>query len=69
MPASAVPGSGNDDVGVGTVRGAIELGCTCHSIAHNSATDEREPAGMLLVPDSNCPLHGPGPLSHHKPIA
>jgi hypothetical protein len=25
--------------------------------------------GMLLVPDSNCPLHGPGPLSHDKPIA
>jgi hypothetical protein len=36
---------------------AVELGCICHSIAHSSATDELEPAGML-VPDSNCPLHG-----------
>lgn len=37
---------------------AIELGCTCNSIGHATATDEREPAGMLLVPDANCPLHG-----------
>ena len=37
---------------------AIELGCTCQLIAHESGTDEREPAGMLMVPDSNCPLHG-----------
>jgi hypothetical protein len=48
---------------------AIELGCTCHSITHSSATDEREPAGMSLVPDANCPLHALGPLSHDKPIA
>jgi hypothetical protein len=37
---------------------AIERGCTCRSIGHWSATDELEPAGMLLVPDANCPLHG-----------
>ena len=36
---------------------AIELGCTCRLIAHQSATDEAEPAGMLTVPDANCPLH------------
>jgi hypothetical protein len=37
---------------------AIELGCTCQIIAHESATQEREPAGMLIDPDPNCPLHG-----------
>jgi hypothetical protein len=36
---------------------AIELGCTCRFIGHESATDELEPAGLLLVPDPNCPLH------------
>jgi hypothetical protein len=36
---------------------AIELGCTCRIIGHDSATDEVEPAGLLLVPDPNCPLH------------
>ena len=36
---------------------AIELGCTCRVIAHQSATDEAEPAEMLTVPDANCPLH------------
>jgi hypothetical protein len=35
---------------------AIELGCTCRVIAHQFATDEAEPAGMLTVPDTNCPL-------------
>jgi hypothetical protein len=47
---------------------AIELGCTCRSIAHTSAVDEREPAGMLMVPDPNCPLHGSTPLSQEVPI-
>jgi len=47
---------------------AIQLGCSCHSIAHISGTDEREPAGMLMVPDPNCPLHGAAPLGHVKPI-
>ena len=47
---------------------AIGLGCTCHSITHISGTDEREPAGMLMIPDLNCPLHGTAPLSHDKPM-
>ena len=68
MPPRTVPTPTSSLPEPGTAE-AIELGCTCHSITHNSATDEREPAGMLLVPDSNCPLHGLGPLSHHKPIA
>jgi hypothetical protein len=37
---------------------ALELGCTCQFIAHDAATQEREPAGMLIDPDPNCPLHG-----------
>jgi hypothetical protein len=37
---------------------AIELGCTCRVIAHASATNEGEPAGVLIAPDANCPLHG-----------
>jgi hypothetical protein len=37
---------------------AVELGCTCQFIAHESATREREPAGMLIDPDPDCPLHG-----------
>jgi hypothetical protein len=37
---------------------AIELGCTCRLIGHQSNTEELEPAGMLLAPDANCPLHG-----------
>jgi hypothetical protein len=37
---------------------ALELGCTCQVIAHESATQQREPAGMLIDPDPNCPLHG-----------
>lgn len=37
---------------------ALELGCTCQLIAHESATQEKEPAGMLIDPDRNCPLHG-----------
>jgi hypothetical protein len=47
---------------------AIELGCICRSIAHTSAVDEREPAGMLMVPDPNCPLHGSAGLNHTGPI-
>jgi hypothetical protein len=39
---------------------ALELGCTCQLIVHESATQEREPAGMLIDPDPNCPLHGTG---------
>lgn len=37
---------------------AIESGCTCHFVGHVSNTDELEPAGMLMIPDANCPLHG-----------
>jgi hypothetical protein len=37
---------------------ALELGCTCQFIAHDTAIREREPAGMLIEPDPNCPLHG-----------
>jgi hypothetical protein len=37
---------------------ALELGCTCQIIAHESASLEREPAGLLIDPDPNCPLHG-----------
>ncbi len=40
----------------GTIE-AIEFGCTCRVIALRSATDEAEPAGMLMVTDANCPLH------------
>jgi hypothetical protein len=47
--ASSVPEPGTAE--------AIELGCTCRSIAHRSGMDELEPAGML-VPDPDCPLHG-----------
>jgi hypothetical protein len=39
---------------------ALEVGCTCQLIAHESVTQEREPAGMLIDPDPNCPLHGTG---------
>lgn len=37
---------------------AIELGCICRVIGHESHTDELEPAGMLAAPDANCPVHG-----------
>jgi hypothetical protein len=37
---------------------ALELGCTCQFIARDAASQEREPAGMLIEPDPNCPLHG-----------
>ena len=37
---------------------ALELGCTCQFIAHESDTQEREPAGMSIDPDPNCPLDG-----------
>jgi hypothetical protein len=36
---------------------ALELGCTCQFIAHESVIHERQPAGMLTDPDPNCPLH------------
>ena len=39
---------------------ALEMGCTCQLIAHETVTQEREPAGMLIDPDPNCPLHGRG---------
>src|SRR6195256_2150057 len=32
---------------------ALELGCTCQFIAHASDTQEREPPGMSIDPDSN----------------
>jgi hypothetical protein len=67
MPPRTVPTPSSLLPEPGTAE-AIELGCTCHSIAHLSVTDEREPAGVLLGPDSNCPLHGAGPLSHDKPM-
>jgi hypothetical protein len=67
MPPRAVPTMPSMLPEPGTAE-AIELGCTCHSIAHSSGTDEREPAGMLMIPDQNCSLHGSAPLSHDKPI-
>ena len=50
IPMSAVPAPGTTE--------AMELGCTCRLIAHEQAGQEREPAGMLIDPDPNCPLHG-----------
>jgi hypothetical protein len=37
---------------------AIQLGCTCHVICHETKAEELEPAGMLAAPDANCPVHG-----------
>ncbi len=37
---------------------AIELGCTCPVIRHETKAHELEPAGMLAAPDANCPVHG-----------
>ena len=37
---------------------AIELGCTCQVITHETAVHEHEPSGGLIEPDPNCPLHG-----------
>jgi hypothetical protein len=45
---------------------AIEQGRTCAAITHDSATDEREPAGMVIVTDANCPLHGAAVQQPHK---
>ena len=45
---------------------ALELGCTCQFIAHESDTQEREPAGMLIDPDPNCPLHGTAATSGRR---
>jgi hypothetical protein len=50
MPDGALPRPGTAE--------AIELGCTCPVIAHESHTDEPEPSGMLVAPDANCPIHG-----------
>jgi hypothetical protein len=36
---------------------AIELGCTCQVIGHQSALDEAEPSSMLTIPSADCPLH------------
>ena len=49
-PDSALPKPGTAE--------AIELGCTCQVISHDSHTDEPEPAAMLAAPDANCPIHG-----------
>ncbi len=46
---------------------AIEQGCTCRLISHQSKTDEVEPAGLLVAPDPNCPVHGGAtPLEEHE---
>jgi len=37
---------------------AMDLGCTCCSVVHESETNEKQPAGMLMDPNPNCPLHG-----------
>ena len=50
MSVTLVPSPGTSE--------ALELGCTCKLIAHDFAGQEREPAGMLIEPDRNCPLHG-----------
>lgn len=50
MSMNIIPGPGTTE--------ALELGCICQFIAHESGTQEREPAGMSIDPDPNCPLHG-----------
>ncbi len=46
---------------------AIAQGCTCRLIAHEAKTDEAEPAGVLVSPDPNCPVHGTAPqLEEHE---
>jgi hypothetical protein len=50
IPSALTPAPGTSE--------AQEAGCTCRVIAHESATQEREPAGMLADVDPNCPLHG-----------
>ena len=52
--AASLPRPGTTD--------AVELGCTCHLIAHESTANELEPAGILMAPDANCPLHGTWPI-------
>lgn len=42
---------------------ALELGCTCQIIAHRFASQEREPAGILIEPDLNCSLHSTAAVS------
>lgn len=37
---------------------ALQLGCICHVIYHETKAEELEPAGMLAAPDANCPVHG-----------
>jgi hypothetical protein len=50
VPTNSVPLPGTTE--------ALDLGCTCQVIAHEVAGQEREPAGMMIDPDPNCPLHG-----------
>jgi hypothetical protein len=47
---SAVPPPGTTE--------ALELGCTCHLIAHEVVTQEGEPAGILIDPDPIRIVHG-----------
>ncbi len=35
----------------------MDLGCTCCLVVHESETNEKQPAGMLMDPNPNCPLH------------
>jgi hypothetical protein len=37
---------------------AIELGCTCRLVTHDSKLEELAPSGMLVALDANCPVHG-----------
>ena len=37
---------------------AIELGSTCRFIGHDAKLEEVGPAGMVIAPDANCPIHG-----------
>jgi hypothetical protein len=37
---------------------AIELGCTCRVIGHDSKLEEAAPSGMLTASDTSCPVHG-----------
>ncbi|MGA7807121.1 hypothetical protein [Bradyrhizobium sp.] len=50
MSMGAVPAPGTTE--------ALELGCTCRFIGHEAATQEREPAGIYVDADPNCPVHG-----------
>ncbi len=58
MRTPAIPQRPMDSEPLPGTTEAIERGCTCQVIAHESAGHENEPAGVVVEPDPNCPLHG-----------